>query len=221
MQGPGHLSSRSEGLPVVGRPPGNCAWPKLPASAGKRAACPTLALVSLLVLCGCRTTHVLSADAAGAPQYESLRLVYDLVEPAIRTAGGEAPLDLETAKARPVRAWLVSRQSSPEVFQSRPVRRLAIDYPCDEVDGDRALVRIAEPTADEGPWQEIARRTLSREELDLLFVHLVNGGLCDSETHLNGGTRIAVEVDGTAIEKPWNREPRLDRLAAETYDACR
>lgn len=179
------------------------------------------ALASLLSLCGCRTTHVVTADASGAPQYESLRLVYDLVEPAIRTAGGDAPLDLETAKARPVRAWLVSRQLSPEEFQSRPVGRLAIDYPCKEVDGDRALVRIAEPAGGEGQWHEVARTTLGRDELDLLFVHLVNGGLCDSETHLSGGTRVAVQIDGTAIEKPWNREPRLDRLAAETYDACR
>jgi hypothetical protein len=181
----------------------------------------TFALASLLMLCGCRTSHVITADADGSPQYESLRLVYDLVEPSIRTAGATAPLDLQSAKSRPMRAWAVSRQSSPEEFQSRPLRRLAIDYPCDEIDGDRAVVRIAEPTGEQGQWQEIARQTLSRDELDLLLVHLVNGGLCERETHLNGGTRVALEIDGTAIEKPWNREPRLDRLAAETYDACR
>lgn len=198
MQGPRHLSSRSRRLSLSG-----------------------LLLIALLVPgSGCRSAHVITADAHGAPQYESLRLVYDVVEPALRYPAGATPLDLETAKARPLRAALVSRRSSPEIFKQRSVLRLAIDYPHPDGITDAALVTVAEPSG-RSEWQAAAQQTLSRAELDLLFVHLVNGGVCDSERHQNGGTRIAVEVDGTALEKPWNREPRLDRLAVETYDACR
>jgi hypothetical protein len=202
MQGPRHLPSDSRRLPL------------------SRLTHLALSLALLVSTCGCRTAQVVTADTHGAPQYQQLRLVYDLVEPALRQSGGTAPLDLEYAKSRPVQAYLISRGSSPDTFKERPFLRLSIEYPCERLEGDRALVTLAEPAGTE-QWQAVAETALSRKELDVLFVHLVNGGLCESETHLRGGTRIAIEVDGTAMEKPWNREPRLDRLAVETYDARR
>jgi hypothetical protein len=172
------------------------------------------------VVLGCRTTHVISVDRDGAPQIGELTIVYDLIEPTVATVSG-TPLDLAYAKAHPLRAALVSHQTAhPEVPIAADMR-LTVQCPHPNGSRDEGLITVSAPTATPDEWRTVAERTVSRTEVDLLLAHLACGGVCDSETRPTGNARISVEIDGHRIEKPWTREPRLDRLAVETYDARR
>lgn len=177
-------------------------------------------LMFLAAMWGCQTTHVVTADAEGAPQYEQLTIVYELRRPRVTTCSAEQ-IDLATAQARPLRAALATRREASVERVTEPDLRLTLRCPHPEGAPDEALATLeafATATAD---WHPVATRSLSRTDVDLLLVHLANGGVCDLESRPHGTTRIGLEIDGHAIEKDWTREPRLDRLAVETYDARR
>lgn len=173
----------------------------------------------LMSLSGCRTTHVVTADADGRPQFAELTVVYEVVEPTV-TRCQATTISLAEAKAHPLRTAVASRTSRSLEANARFELRLVIRAPHPEGDPGTALATLEAPVNSEGRWQTLATRTLPRTEVDLLLTHLVNGGLFDDQTRPYSNTRIAVEIDGHCVEKPWTREPRLDRLAVETYDAA-
>ena len=192
-------------------------------SSDSRRVSLTATLCGLLLvpaLIGCQSSHVVSADADGRPQFEQLTIVYDLVEPTVTPASGTEPLTLEYAKSHPWKSAVISRASRVSDDHVRSELRLTVQSPHPAGDPETALVTLSAPRHHSGTWQVVGQQAISRTQTDLLFVHLVNGGVCDSETRQESGVRIAVDVDGHRIQKPWTREPRLDRLAVETLDAA-
>jgi len=185
----------------------------------------SLAVVSIAIsLNGCQTAHVVEADASGAPKFDRLRLVYELNEPVVpnrqRASVGDddSIVALSYAKAHPIQAALASRQAIEPASPAFALR-LIIEAPHPQGTPDQALVTLVAYQRETGTRQTLAHRTIARSEVDLLFVHLARGGVCDEQTRLQTDARIAIEVDGHRVVKRWTREPRLDRLAAETYDA--
>jgi hypothetical protein len=170
------------------------------------------------VVLGCRTTHVVSVDPDGAPVFQQLTIVYDLIEPTTEPAR-DTPVDLAYAKAHPLRAALVSHQSTEPSRAAPAHMRLRMQCPVPNGRADEGLITLCAPARSGEEWVTVAERTISRADVHLLLAHLANGGVCDSETRPTGCARISIEIDGHRVEKPWTREPRLDRLAVETYDA--
>ena len=195
MQGPGRVSPHTRGLSLI-----------------VSAAC-------LLGVSACRSTHVVTADATGRPQFDTLTVVYELVDPDVVKL--TAAPTLAEAKARPLRTVVASRASRTIERSARSKLRLVIDTPHPDSSPDLALASLQAPAEEENQWRTVARRDLPRSEVELLLSHLANGGLFDSQTRPNGNRRIAVDIDGHHFAKSWTREPRLDRLAVETYDASR
>lgn len=199
MQGTGRLSPDSRGLSLTS------------------AACRTALLIAL---CGCQSTHVVQVNDAGQPQFERLSIVYEVVDP-ILPAGTVTQVTLADAQAKPFRTAWASR-SAPFIEQDgEPQLRLTIVSPPPDGMSDNALMTLSAPGSQDGEWQTVATRSLPRRDVDLLLGHLVNGGLFDTEHRPLSSTRLAVEIDGVRTQKRWTREPRLDRLAVETYDAAR
>jgi hypothetical protein len=166
---------------------------------------------------GCRTTHVFSADADGRPQFDELTLVYELVEPSIARLA--AATSLEEAKAHPLRTVVASRATRSLECVARSELRLVIRAPHPNGDPKLALASLQAPVDGGDDWRTVANRDLLRSDVELLLSHLANGGLFDSQTRPHSTARVAVHIDGHRFEKSWTREPRLDRLAVETYDA--
>lgn len=173
-----------------------------------------------VVVPGCGTTHVVSVDADGTPQYGELTIVYELLEPTVAAVPGSS-IDLAYTKAHPLRAALVSHQADGLLCESTAVMRLTVQCPVPSDNHETGLVTLSSPIAPAGEWRTVAERLVSRTEVNLLMSHLACGGICDSETRPTGNARISIEIDGHRIEKPWTREPRLDRLLVDTYDAHR
>ena len=170
---------------------------------------------------GCRTTHVVTADADGRPQFDELTVVYELVEPAVARLASATTF--AEAKARPLRTAVANFASRTAESEAGSDLRLVIQTPIPNGDRNLALASLQAPAEGKGGngWRTVAHRALPRSEMETLLSHLANGGLFDSQARLHSSARIAVEIDGHRFEKSWTREPRLDRLAVETYDAAR
>ncbi len=206
MQGIGHLSPDSRGLPLTRR-----------VAIAQFAGGVALSL-ALLTGAGCQSTHAVAMRADGAPQYERAKVVYEVSQSQL-DLGTEPAVELEYAKSHPFKAAIASYEDSRAIAApTRPVSRLTIEYPHPDGDAEMARAVLEEPS-DEGSYQQVAATNLQRYELDLLLVNLANGGAFDSEQRPRGVTQVAIEIDGVSLERRWTREPRLDRLAAATYDA--
>lgn len=206
MQGLGHFSPDSRGLSLT---------------RSDRFVCKTIAValnMLMLASAGCHSTHTVPVGTDGAPQYQQAKLVYEVSETQIDVES-EPSVKLDYVKTHPIKAAISSRlESRKYAAPARPVSRLTIEYP--HPDGNAELAQaILEVPSGEETFQQVAATDLRRDELDLLLVNLANGGAFDSEERPSGATKVAIEIDGHGIERRWTSEPRLDRLAAETYDA--
>ena len=203
MHGVGYLSPDSRGLPVT-------RWAALARRAGMLAV--TLAM---LTNTGCQSTHTVAMRADGAPQYEQVKVVYEVSQPRLDQEI-KSDVQLAYAKSHPLKAALASRRKSLAAsLPDRPVSRLTIEYP--HPDGNTELARaILEDPVDEGTYRQVATTDFERHELDLLLVNLANGGAFDAEQRPTGDTQVAIEIDGVSMKRRWTKEPRLDRLASET-----
>lgn len=187
----------------------------------RRLSVALLLSLAASTLVGCQTTHVVTADDNGAPQFESLTIVYDVNDAVVGNPEIEPPVTLDEVKSGPLRAALVSRTTHSDEPVVHSNLRLKVQCPHPDGDVDSALVSVAAPLAGSDLWQAVAEQTIPRKDVELLLVHLVNGGICDTGTPVGCPTRLAMEIDGHRVEKPWARERRLDRLAVDTYDSSR
>ncbi len=206
MQGVRHFSPDSRGLPLT--------------RTDRRLSTAGIMALSLAVLTGvgCQSTHVVALRADGAPQYKQAKVVYEVSKTRINVET-EPAVNLAFAKSHPLKAAIASRKESRAAAAPvRPVSRLTIEYPHPAGDVELAQA-ILEVPGDDETFQQVSVTNLRRDELDLLLVNLANGGAFDSEQRPSGDTQVAIEIDGHGIARRWTNEPRLDRLAAETYDA--
>ena len=206
MQGVGHLSPDSRGLPLRR------------SVLLLRDLSVILILLTLLTSLGCQSTHAVTMGTDGAPQYQQAKVVYEVSHERVDVET-EPAVKLAYAKSHPLKAAIESRRASREIVEpARPVSRLTIEYP--HPDGDPELAQaVLEVPNDDETFQQVAATDLPRHELDLLLINLANGGAFDTEQRPTGTTEVEIEIDGHGIARRWTSEPRLDRLAAAAYDA--
>jgi hypothetical protein len=181
-------------------------------------------LLLILLAAGCRSTHVVPVDSTGAPQYAQLNLVYAVQQRPVDAAAAGWPADSGYVKTHPIKASIASfagRRSAAREAVTTLRYRIVFPHPDGRTDVGLATLEAADAagTSEGNVFRTVATTEIPRSELDLLLINLANGGVFDTAERRDGSVVLDIGLDDHRISRQWTREPRLDRLAAATYDA--
>lgn len=192
------------------------------------------ALVALF-FAGCHFPHKLRVTPCGDPFYSRVSLVYevDAGRGALAPRFVERPPGEGMSFPRPASGPVESavlRLEYPHPYGWPGMARVTVRFSRLSIHDRRnlarekgLLVRLVSATedwqrdAEYDPFAELYELSITRQELDLLLIDLAQSGYFDPNLRANGGTRLAVEIDGGTASKDWVPEPRLDDIITRLH----